>query len=424
MYDHSDNHMRFRVNNTERLRIDSSGSVGIGTSSPARGLHVNNNGESFIRITSSDTGNAGIEFGDQSDGVQGAIFQNSTDNSLRFNGYNNSEAMRITSSGSVGIGTSNPQADGLDVANNAGTAGGATEVMITGNASGKSVLALGDGSNRYVQHIISDHTNNSLQFNTAASSLGANEAMRIDSSGNLLVGKTSNDNGATRGIEIEATGQLNVCNEDALVSRFNRLTSDGDIVTFRKDGSTVGSIGTQGGDKLTIGNGDVGVAFNPNADSVYPWNTATNAARDAGVDLGYSDGGSTNIRFRNLYLSGGVYLGGTGSANKLDDYEEGTWTPSGNSGITINSVQHGTYTKVGQSVFATAWIKVNPTSANIQIGGLPFSESGRATASISNATQAQVITNQIAGTTFYAYGVTTAGTNDDMFISISYHTTA
>jgi hypothetical protein len=87
------------------------GNVGIGTASPGRLLEVNNDGETFIRIKSSNTGNAGIEFGDQSDTVQGAIFQNSTDNSLRFNGYNNSEAMRIDSSGRVGIGTSSPAND-------------------------------------------------------------------------------------------------------------------------------------------------------------------------------------------------------------------------------------------------------------------------------------------------------------------------
>jgi hypothetical protein len=43
---------------------------------------------------------------------------------------------------------------------------------------------------------------------------------------------------------------------------------------------------------------------------------------DATVDLGYF-----SLRWKDLYLSGGVYLGGTGAANKLDDYEEGTWTP-------------------------------------------------------------------------------------------------
>jgi len=63
-----------------------------------------------------------------------------------------------------------------------------------------------------------------------------------------------------------------------------------------------------------------------------------------------------------LTLSGGVYLGGTGSANKLDDYEEGTWTPSfnfdiGGTGITYG-YQVGYYTKIGQLVHITFTIQV------------------------------------------------------------------
>jgi hypothetical protein len=50
-------------------------------------------------------------------------------------------------------------------------------------------------------------------------------------------------------------------------------------------------------------------------------------ADEAGIiDNDVSLGVSTH-RFKDLYLSGGVYLGGTGAANYLDDYEEGTWTP-------------------------------------------------------------------------------------------------
>ena len=83
----------------------------------------------------------------------------------------------------------------------------------------------------------------------------------------------------------------------------------------------MGSIGVLSS-RLYAGTGDTGLFFNDQADQIQPWNTSTNAARDAAIDLG-----DETRRFKDLYLSGGVYLGGTGSANKLDDYEEGTWTP-------------------------------------------------------------------------------------------------
>jgi len=77
-----------------------------------------------------------------------------------------------------------------------------------------------------------------------------------------------------------------------------------------------------------------------------------------------------------LTLSGGVYLGGTGAANKLDDYEEGTWTPSfsqGFSGITYG-VQNGLYVKIGCFVYCDFYIYFSGTgtSAQIQVQGLPF----------------------------------------------------
>ena len=71
-----------------------------------------------------------------------------------------------------------------------------------------------------------------------------------------------------------------------------------------------------------------------------PWNTSTNSAYDNAIDIGKSD-----ARWKDLYLSGGAYLGGTAAANKLDDYEEGTWTPviadastGGNTGTATTAV--------------------------------------------------------------------------------------
>jgi hypothetical protein len=149
----------------------------------------------------------------------------------------------------------------------------------------------------------------------------------------------------------------------------NRDTSDGDIVLFRKDGTTVGSIGTNTGD-IWIGTDDTGLRFHDNIDMVYPINPATGTSRDNAINLGHSGG-----RFKDLYLSGGVYLGGTGSANYLDDYEEGTWTPA-LSGHTL-TIEKAQYTKVGRQVHLFAQLTSN-SSTTVEIDtshvftGIPF----------------------------------------------------
>ena len=79
-------------------------------------------------------------------------------------------------------------------------------------------------------------------------------------------------------------------------------------------------------------------------------------------------------------LSGGgiTFNGDTATANALDDYEEGTWTPAITQGWTsvsyTNSYQFGKYTKVGNMVTAWFWLQFSGTSAGNQVfvGGLPF----------------------------------------------------
>ena len=119
---------------------------------------------------------------------------------------------------------------------------------------------------------------------------------------------------------------------------------------------------------MFIGNGDVALRLAGDLDFIAPWNASTNAARDNAISLG-----NAGNRFKDLYLSGGVHLGGTGSANKLDDYEEGTWTPSFNGYSTGFT---GTYTKIGDIVHCriarTTAIASGSITGSVIITGLPF----------------------------------------------------
>jgi len=78
-------------------------------------------------------------------------------------------------------------------------------------------------------------------------------------------------------------------------------------------------------------------------------------------------------------VAGGINLGATGAANLLDDYEEGTFTPTiAGSTIagTFTKTQTGEYTKIGNLVRYNLEITVTATSVtptgSVQIGGLPF----------------------------------------------------
>ena len=122
--------------------------------------------------------------------------------------------------------------------------------------------------------------------------------MRITSSGNLLVGKTSTGYNSGTEISYEDFIRVNRTNGSALY--VGRNSSDGELVSFRKDGTTVGSIGTKSGN-LFIGstNGSDGhLTFGSNI--VFPANSNGDAKSDA-IDLGASCG-----RFKDAHFSGTV----------------------------------------------------------------------------------------------------------------------
>jgi len=125
-------------------------------------------------------------------------------------------------------------------------------------------------------------------------------AITIDSSENVLVGKTSLAI-ANEGIVFEKGGAAEFTTDAARVMRLNRTSGDGSIVEFNKDGTTVGSILSSGGDGIIVQGvaAGSGLLFH-NSDALLPAQNGN--AVDATIDLGRST--PSAFRFKDLYLSG------------------------------------------------------------------------------------------------------------------------
>jgi hypothetical protein len=181
---------------TERMRIDASGNVGIGTSSPAQKLDV----KGILQLTNSATpANTSYVY----DGG-GLLLASNNSNPMYF--YTGAaERVRIDSSGNVGIGTSSPDVKLRIKGNNVAFKG----QFVIDSADYAQITAY-NGSTLYSQIVTEVGGSNvgmTLQTSTAAPLVfGTNstERMRLDSSGNLLVGTTATIN--TNGVQIAKGG--------------------------------------------------------------------------------------------------------------------------------------------------------------------------------------------------------------------------
>ena len=153
----------------------------------------------------------------------------------------------------------------------------------------------------------------------------------------------------------------------------NLLASNGTILGLQTNGTAVGGIGTLGG-ATYFGSQDSGIMFN--GVNQNPTN-GTSTRVDNTNDLG-----AASYRYKDIYLGGGAFLGGTATANKLDDYEEGYFTPiigayTGTApSVSSTGGMQGQYTKVGNLVVAhvqMAGVTLSGTTSGIcVIKGFPF----------------------------------------------------
>jgi hypothetical protein len=158
------------TNSSERLRIDSSGNVGIGTSSPAAKLDVNG----VVFVSPDTAGKNTFHFTTNAANDASLFLKSDTTNKVNIQANGTS----YFNGGNVGIGTSSPVAS-LDVV------AGADDRLLVTNSSGDTFLSSVNAANTAY---------NGLALNGSEVKLftNASERMRIDSSGNLLVGATVN----------------------------------------------------------------------------------------------------------------------------------------------------------------------------------------------------------------------------------------
>ena len=290
----SDYHI-YKESGAGNVIIDNA-NVGIGTDSPATDLHIKNSGSTQLLLESGTDALGYLLFGDPADSNVGSVSYDHSNNSMRFE-TNDSERMSISSTGAI-----NHYGDSINAQTSA-------SYYIRNRVSGGSLnLGVETSAGALYYPITASGTSNVTIFRNATT-----EIARFDTSGNLLVGKTSTAF-ATEGVTVNNNGSAEITKDGGAGLFLNRKTSDGDIVAFYKDGSTVGSIGSAGGD-LTVNAQSLGV-LQVGGSGKYGWNGSfIYPITDNASDLGTS-----SFRFKDIYASNGTIQ--TSDRNEKQDIEE------------------------------------------------------------------------------------------------------
>ena len=182
--------------------------------------------------------------------------------------------------------------------NNAFTA---TNGTLTGTLDVTGATTLSDDVTIPDKIIHSGDTNTTIRFpaaDTVSFETGGSERARVDSNGSLLVGTTSNDSGDL-GARMKSSGRVDATSDGGVASLITRLSSDGDVMSFKRGSSTVGTIATHGGSSEISFHGNTsGTAgiYMANSARIIPMLNASVA--DNAVDAGHP-----SYRFDEVLLS-------------------------------------------------------------------------------------------------------------------------
>ena len=431
VYDHSTDSMQLYSAGSERLRIDSSGNVGIGTTSPEVALEIYKNA-SQGNPSNHTPANATLKIQDSSNqmyldgnsiiqtGSASFTIGNTQASNILF--YTDAtERFRIDSSGNIGIGTTSPtsklqvsgqalvgastlpatgfwsQADNLIIGGE--TLSGMT--IYTSSTSGNSVIAFADentsGSAGFSSGgvIYYEHGTNSL-----VTRVNGDEAIRIINNRNVGIGVSS------PGAKLDVAGGINCTSS---------LTTGGSITV---SGTGYREIKVDQTDSAAI---RMGVSSGSAEGFILVENTGDNHHSQTPAVKILSNSGTVS-EYARFTSSGLTFNGDTAAANALDDYEEGTWGPilSWNQGgdyTMDNGTTIGRYTKIGNLVYVTCTIKWTAaptgTSGNLVVRGLPFTIAGVRNAGCFSASVGGIY---FSSSSYTQWTITGDPGRDDMYI--------
>ena len=297
-----------------------------------------------------------------------------------------------------------------------------SKISITPNASGTGVFTISSPATNTDRTLtLPDEAGTVLTSASSLASANLTGAVTV-SGGNVGIGTVPTANNISKSISLVNGGSIFGYGNGTYItanSNYNgawntvatgpdsRMLLDGNVIFNRSASASAGTAGAVTESMRIDSSGNVGIGTASPATTLDVTKSScgnwianfqnTTAATSYGVNIAEPSGaagGYPLFRVGESYApytdylrvntgggvvaGGGIYIGGTAAANLLDDYEEGTWTPTltGSGSWTINDAK---YTKVGRLVVCTFHVKVTSTVSPNDFAGLPFtpnSESG------------------------------------------------